>query len=125
MHMTQIGCMPRAGKGGAPAHVIFVGQHALDRHARAATGRERFRDQRIVGRCDYVFPALREPFTFRRFLTRREINEFGSVSSDPVVRDGPPRNGTNKYDAAAVLGMAFRLATVVEQRSTTPDASRS
>ena len=64
-------------------------------------------------------------YTFRRFLTRREIDAFGPVSPDPVVRHVSPRNGTNKYDAAAVLGMAFRLATVVVQRSMTPDASRS
>jgi hypothetical protein len=64
-------------------------------------------------------------YTFRSFLTRREINAFGPVSPDPVVRHFSPRNGTNKYDAAAVLGMAFRLATVVVQRTMTPNASRS
>jgi hypothetical protein len=56
-------------------------------------------------------------YTFRRFLTRREIDEFGLLSPDAVVRHGSPRNGTNKYDAAAVLSMAFRLATAVVGRS--------
>jgi hypothetical protein len=64
-------------------------------------------------------------YTFRRFLTRREIDEFGPVSPDPVVRHNSPRNGTNKYDAPAVLGMAFRLATAAVERSMTPNAARS
>jgi hypothetical protein len=56
-------------------------------------------------------------YTFRRILTRREIDEFGPLSPDPVVRHDSPRKGTNKYDAAAVLSMAFRLATAVVGRS--------
>jgi hypothetical protein len=41
-HMTQVGCMPRADKWEAAGPCdLLLGQHALDRHATAATGRER------------------------------------------------------------------------------------
>jgi hypothetical protein len=96
---------------------IFVGPHALVCMGR----RQPFEsDFEISASWDAVAAYFRPSgslYTFRRFLARREIDEFGLLSPDAVVRHGSPRNGTNKYDAAAVLSMAFRLATAVVGRS--------
>jgi hypothetical protein len=56
------------------------------------------------------FWPTRSLYTFARFISAREIAEFGPVSPDPDVQHASRSSGTRNYDAAEVLAMAFRLA---------------
>ena len=62
------------------------------------------------------FWPTRSLYTFARFTNAREIAEFGPVSPDPDVQHASRSSGTRNYDAAEVLGMAFRLAAEAATR---------
>jgi hypothetical protein len=57
------------------------------------------------------FWPTRSLYTFARFISAREIAEFGPVSPDPDIQHASRSSGTRNYDAAEVLAMAFQLAT--------------
>jgi hypothetical protein len=62
------------------------------------------------------FWPTRSLYTFARFISAREIAEFGPVSPDPDVQHASRSSGTRNYDAAEVLAMAFRLAAEAAAR---------
>jgi hypothetical protein len=57
------------------------------------------------------FRPTRSVFTFSRFMSVREIAEFGPVSPDPIEQHASRHGGTRGYNAAEVRAMAFRFAT--------------
>jgi hypothetical protein len=57
------------------------------------------------------FLPTRSVFTFHRFMTSKDIAEFGPVSPDPIEQHASRHGGTRGYNAAEVRAMAFRLAT--------------
>jgi hypothetical protein len=57
------------------------------------------------------FLPTRSVFTFHRFMTSKDIAEFGPVSPGPVEQHASSRHGgTRGYNAAEVRALAFRLA---------------
>jgi hypothetical protein len=57
------------------------------------------------------FSPTRSLYIFTRFITERDISDFGPVSPDPRVQHASRIGGRRIYSGAEVLAMAFRLAT--------------
>lgn len=62
-----------------------------------------------------LFWPTRSLYTFDRFASARDFDEFGPISPDPVVRHASRGGGTRNYLAPEVQAMAFRLAVAAVQ----------
>jgi hypothetical protein len=63
----------------------------------------------------YFWPT-RSRYIFNRFLSERDIAEFGPLSPSPTIRHGSRATGTGNFDSAEVMVVAFRLASAAVTR---------